>query len=91
MNKEIDTYQTNRPVCPHCGATSTDLVVFLDENYGNNRCIECGKWYSWKSDIRFFTDKIDWLERWRIYNRDQILTVMLRELKERDDLNGRQT
>ena len=72
--KEIDTYQTCTPICPHCGATYTDLEGFLNETSGDDQCIECGKWYSWESErtIEFFTRKIDWLEKWKRYNRARI-------------------
>jgi|LGOV01.1.fsa_nt_gb hypothetical protein len=77
---EIDTYQTDTPVCPHCGATYTDLVGFLDETSGDDQCIECGKWYSWESEytVEFYTRKIDWLKKWKNYNRDQIRKAQLR-------------
>ena len=75
MNKEeIDTFQTDTPVCPWCGATSVDLEGFLDETEGDDQCSECGRWYSWESEsqIQFFTREIDWLEKWKKYNRCKI-------------------
>lgn len=80
-NKYIDTFQKDSPVCPYCGATSTDLEGFLDETTGDDLCSECGKWYSWDAEyyVKFFTREIDWLEKWKEYNRDQINSVRLRE------------
>jgi hypothetical protein len=79
--KDIDTYQTETPVCPHCGFTSVDLEGFLDETSGDDQCTECGKWYSWESErtIEFFTWEIDWLEKWKKYNRDKINSARLKE------------
>jgi len=88
MDKEvIDTYQTDTPVCPHCGATSVDLEGFMDETSGDDQCYECGKWYHWESEssIQFYTRKTDWLKMWEKYNQHKISLTKLKMSRIRNE------
>ena len=56
----IDTYSTQRPVCPHCGYEDPDW--WDDDEYSNSEgeteCINCEKRFTFKKILKFYTDKI---------------------------------
>ena len=85
---EFDTYGNNI-ICPHCRYENTDEELDDDET-GIIECGGCGRpiRYSRYVDITYTTDKVDWLEEWKVYNHNisnQYDTMrMLKELNNED-------
>ena len=89
-NEEIDTDGTYYPTCPHCGFIDQDDDGYYNDEIseGREQCTECGGWFTWFFEVipSFWTNKINWVEEWKRYNRTQ---VQIAELKEIIDNEGR--
>lgn len=85
---EIDTWQTDDPTCPWCGYVDSDSDdYYLKKTEGKQQCDNCGRWFSWDAEysVSFYTRKIDWVEEWKNYNRDQVRLACLRKLNNKSD------
>jgi transposase-like protein len=58
MNKEIDTWYTDVPVCPHCGHRHEDYIDFVEG--AEFDCSMCGKTFlcDCETEVYFTTSKV---------------------------------